>query len=289
MHELIATCWTHAGDAAPMRDGERSPLDILDRVRVAADTGFAGFGIVYADLLVARETIGWERLAREIRAAGFRHTEVEFLDDWWATGERRAASDVKRGDLLAAAELLEARFVKVSGSMTEEPARDLLIDAFRGLCDDAERAGTRIALEPLPFTNFRTVPEGARFVQDAGHPAGGVIIDVWHVFRAGQTPADLLGAVAREHLFGAELNDALEPAPPADRLFADTINARLPPGEGDWDIPGFVNALREIGYDGPWGVEIISEAHRALPLEEALRVAFASGSAVLDEAHRRRP
>lgn len=288
MNELIATCWTHAGDAAPLRGDERSPLDILDRVRVAAETGFAGFGIVYADLIAARETIGWRRLAQEVRDAGFRYTEVEFLSDWWTSGDARAASDEMRRDLLDAASVLDARFVKVSGSMTENPPDDVLAESFSALCDDAAAVGTRIALEPLPFSNFRTVPEGARFVQDVGHPAGGIIIDVWHVFRAGNTPGDLLTSVHGDHLFGAELNDAFEPAPPFEELFADTIDNRVPPGEGDWDIPGFIDVLRTIGYDGPWGVELISEAHRSLSLEDALRTAYDAGVRVLDEADRLR-
>ncbi len=284
MNELVATCWTHAGDAAPMREGERSPLDILDRVRSAARAGFAGFGIVYADLLVARDTIGWDRLAAEIRDAGLRHTEVEFLSDWWAGGEARRESDIVRRDLLTAATVLGARFVKVSGSMTDDPPSDVLAEAFAALCDDARDAGTRIALEPLPFSNFRTVPDGAAFVEGVGHPAGGVIVDAWHVFRAGHTPQDLVGRIAPAHLFGVELDDAREPTPPAEELFADTVDNRLPPGEGDWDLPGLVRVLRGLGYDGPWGVELISRAHRALPLDEALDVAYRSAMHVLAEA-----
>lgn len=288
MNELIATCWTHAGDSAPMRDGERSPLNILDRVRVAAETGFAGFGIVYADLMVAKEQIGWERLGREIRDAGLRYTEVEFLSDWWTSGDARAASDEMRRNLLEAASILDARFIKVSGSMTENPPLDLLAESFSALCDDADTVDTRIALEPLPFSNFSTVPDSARFVREVGHPAGGLIVDVWHVFRAGNKPKDLLGALQREYVFGAELNDAFDPAPPFEELFADTINNRVPPGQGDWDIPEFIDVLRTIGYDGPWGVELISEAHRALSLEDALRVAYDSGTWALAEADKLR-
>lgn len=288
MDELVATCWTHAGDAAPMRRRERSPYDILDRVYAAGDAGFDGFGIVYADLLVARRTIGWDELARELAATGIRHVEVEFLADWWSTGRRREASDLKRRDLLDAASALGASFVKVSGSMRENPDPAVLVDAFGALCDEAAEAGTRIALEPMPFSNFRTLPDGARFVQEVGHPAGGIIADVWHVYRAGDRPEDLLGVVDAAHLFGAELDDAREPAPPSAELFADTIERRLPPGEGDWDLPAFVNVLREIGYRGPWGVELISDAQRALPLADALRVAATSARSVLAEAARRR-
>ena len=47
---LLATCWTTAGDAAPLRDGERSPVPLRTRIEVAAQAGFRGFGVNYADL-----------------------------------------------------------------------------------------------------------------------------------------------------------------------------------------------------------------------------------------------
>ena len=43
--------------------------------------------------------------------------------------------------------------------------------------------------------------------------------------------------------------------------------------EGDQDVIGFIRAIREIGYTGPWGVEILSSEHRRLPLMEALKAA----------------
>ena len=185
MNELVATCWTHAGDSAPDRDGEPSPLNITDRVYAAARAGFTGFGVVYSDLVVARDTIGWDQLARQIRDAGFTHVEVELITDWWTDGQTRAAADVKRRDLFEAAATLGATFVKCCGSTTDTPPADQLASSFTRLCEQAADNGTRIALEPLPFSNFATIADGARFVQDVGHPAGGVIVDVWHVYRAG--------------------------------------------------------------------------------------------------------
>ena len=45
-------------------------------------------------------------------------------------------------------------------------------------------------------------------------------------------------------------------------------------GEGQFDLSGFVAALGQAGYDGPFGVEILSDALRALPLDEAARRSF---------------
>ena len=43
------------------------------------------------------------------------------------------------------------------------------------------------------------------------------------------------------------------------------INRRQLPGEGEFPIAEYVAVLRELGYDGPWGVEVLSEELRSLP------------------------
>lgn len=65
-----------------------------------------------------------------------------------------------------------------------------------------------------------------------------------------------------------ELNDADQSA--VGTLFEDTVHRRRYCGEGTFDLPGMIAALRSTGWDGPWGVEILSDEHRALPLATAL-------------------
>ncbi len=43
----------------------------------------------------------------------------------------------------------------------------------------------------------------------------------------------------------------------------ETINHRRLPGEGEFDIPAYVEVLREVGYEGPWGVEVLSAQLRS--------------------------
>ena len=81
--ELVASCWTSAGDAAPLRKPETSPVPIPDRLEAMASTGWSGFGLAHDDLAAARSTLGFSALRRVIDDAGFRYVEVEFLSDWW--------------------------------------------------------------------------------------------------------------------------------------------------------------------------------------------------------------
>ena len=52
-------------------------------------------------------------------------------------------------------------------------------------------------------------------------------------------------------------------------MYEDTVHNRRLPGEGAFDVPGFIRAIRATGYDGGYGVEIIAKAQRALPPETA--------------------
>jgi hypothetical protein len=59
-----------------------------------------------------------------------------------------------------------------------------------------------------------------------------------------------------------------------EAMRADTFNGRRLPGQGDLDVRGFVDAVKSTGYDGVWGVEILSADYRKLPTEEAVPAAY---------------
>jgi len=280
--DLLATCWTTAGDAAPLRGDERSPLPLRERVESAAAAGFRGFGLVYADLVVAERDYGMAGIRSLLDDNGLVHLELELLTDWWADGPRRRRSDEVRGKLLEAAGALGARHVKVAPDVSGEPwDHDRWVAEFAVLAEDARQAGTRVGLEFLPWSNIRTVHDGLRLVRDAGHDAGGLVIDVWHTERAGTPPAELAGVPLR-HIVGVELSDA--DAGQVGTLFEDTANRRRLCGEGSFDLQGCIRALRAAGWAGPWGVEILSEAFRRLPVGEAVAAAFATARAQLELA-----
>jgi sugar phosphate isomerase/epimerase len=98
---LLASCWTTAGNAAPMTADERSPFALADRIEAAAAAGYTGFGIVHADLVEARRQPGYTALRQMLDDNGITHVEVEMLSDWYMAGRRRDASDTVRRDLLA--------------------------------------------------------------------------------------------------------------------------------------------------------------------------------------------
>jgi sugar phosphate isomerase/epimerase len=280
--DLLATCWTTAGDAAPMRGDERSPLPLRERVESAAAAGFRGIGLLHIDLVVAEREYGLAGIRSLLDDNGLVHLELELLTDWWADGPRRRRSDQVRRKLLDVAGVLGARHVKVGPDVSGAPwDHDRWVAEFAVLAEDARQAGTRVGLEFLPWSNIRTVHDGLRLVGDAGHDAGGLVIDVWHTERAGTPPAEL-AAVPLRHIVGVELSDA--DADQMGTLFEDTANRRRLCGEGAFDLQGCIRALRAAGWAGPWGVEILSEAFRRLPVGKAVAAAFATARAQLELA-----
>jgi sugar phosphate isomerase/epimerase len=120
---------------------------------------------------------------------------------------------------------------------------------------------------------------GAEIVSAANHPAVGLLVDAWHVFRAGTPLKELRDSLAPEMIFGVELDDAA--AQVVGTLFEDTVNNRLLCGQGTFDLNALVALLRDLEFDGPWGVEILSTSFRALPVRDALQIAAKSALAVL--------
>jgi sugar phosphate isomerase/epimerase len=270
--DLVAACWTTAGDAAPLRGDEISPNSLLDRVKAASDAGFRGMGLLHADLVVAREKHGFAEMRTIFEDHGLVHLEFEFLGNWWTDGEARASSDAVRRDLLEAAEALGARQIKIGADFSHESYDvDHWAGEFAALAAEAEGAGTRIALEFLPMTRIANLQDGLRIVEGAGHRAGGLLIDLWHVARAGTSLSEV-AAVPVDLIVGVELDDA--DAEPAGTLWEDTIDNRKLCGEGDLDVVGFISTLRSIGWTGPWGVEILAEDYRKRPIHDAVADAY---------------
>lgn len=75
----------------------------------------------------------------------------------------------------------------------------------------------------------------------------GVILDSWHWWQAGDTVADLL-ALKNQQVVSADLNDA----PVGVALDRQQDGKReLPASTGVIDVGAYLNALNQIGYDGP--------------------------------------
>jgi len=237
-----------------------------------ARAGFQGIGLWHADVSHQLETTSYDEMKRIFDDAGLRYLEVEFLADFWVPqGEQqRADSDRLRKQLFETAAAFDAHHIKV-GNIPETPCElDRLIEEYAALCDDAARhCDAKVAYEIIPFDpNVNTLDDGIRLVTEAGRKNGGLAIDTWHMGKLRIAPEEL-ERIPADQLAWVELSDG--PVEYMDDPIDEVINHRRLPGEGEFDIPGYIEACQSIGYDGPWGAEILSAELRALPLEEAVK------------------
>ena len=234
-HELMATCWTSAGDAASDRADLRSPLTLRERIEAASSAGFSGFGLLSDDLPAAVAEYGLTGIRAMLADNGIVHLELEGIPYWWDDGPRPRG--IRSGPAAPARGGGSARCPAHQG----DPRRRRRpvgprhwAEKFAELAAQAQGVGARLGIEFFPWSNIKTLHDGLQLVADAGHDAGGVIIDTWHIARA-HTPIADLASVPLHRIIGVELNDADEQV--VGTLFEDTVHRRRYCGEGAFDLP----------------------------------------------------
>ena len=278
--ELVGLYWTVSGPVEVHTGREWSLFDWADRCAEASSAGFSGLGLWHADLQHLLETRSLRELKQVFDDNGLRHLELEFLMDWFLdeNDERRRASDEIRELLLRAAGELDAHHVKV-GNIPGVPAEiPQLTQRFGELCAEAaERTDAKIVYEFMPFdVNVSSVDAVLQVVGGAGAANGGIVIDTWHMSKLGIVPDDLR-RIPIEYLSWVELSDGR--LDDMDDLVDETVNHRALPGEGEFDVRGFVDVCRDHGYPGPWGVEVLSEELRNNPIDVIFRRAYETTAA----------
>jgi sugar phosphate isomerase/epimerase len=278
--ELMALYWTVSGPVEVHAGREWSLFSWPDRCAEAAKAGFKGIGLWHADVTHQLETTTLDEMATIFKDAGLKYLEVEFLAEFWVDkGEpARAESDRLREQLFETAAAFDAHHIKV-GNIPGTPCElDKLIEAFTELCQDAAKhTDAKVVYEFMPFdVNVNTLDTALELVQGAAEPNGALAIDTWHMGKLGISPADLK-RIPPEYLGWVELSDGqYENLPdPIDEV----VNRRKLPGEGEFDIPGYVEACQHVGYEGPWGVEVLSEELRNLPIEDEFKRAYETTAA----------
>jgi len=280
--DVIGLYWTISGPVEVHVGREWSLFDLRDRCAHAARVGLAGIGIWHADLEHMLETRSLAEIAAVIDEYGMRNLELEFLGDWFLDpgDERRRAADRTREMVFAAAEVLPAHHIKV-GNLAGTPCElPRLVEAYGELCADAAtHTDAKVVYEFMPYdVVVNTLDTALEVMEGANAPNGGLAIDSWHLGKLNLEPDDLRRIPSR-WISWVELSDG--PYGIAEEWLDEVINRRKLPGEGDFPIRDYIRVFRELGYHGPWGVEVLSEELRNLPIDEIFDRAYEATSAQL--------
>jgi 4-hydroxyphenylpyruvate dioxygenase len=136
---------------------------------------------------------------------------------------------------------------------------EVMAGQLRRLGELAARHGVRLAYEALAWGRFVNDFERAQRIVDlADHPSVGTCLDSFHILSRAWDPAPIED-IAAEKIFFVQLADA--PLLSLDVL-SWSRHHRVFPGEGDFDMVGFMSHLVRAGYDGPVSLEIFNDAFR---------------------------
>ncbi|MGI4954378.1 MAG: bifunctional sugar phosphate isomerase/epimerase/4-hydroxyphenylpyruvate dioxygenase family protein [Janthinobacterium lividum] len=236
---------------------------LADKLEAAASVGFDGVEVMEADLLA------FDGSPAEVRQIaldlGLTIDLYQPFRDFEAMPDRQRDRNLDRAerkfDIMQA---LGAELVLVC-SNTQAAALDDDSRAAADLHAMAERAaarGLRVGFEALSWgRHIRLWSHAWRIVQQADHPALGLILDSFHTLALRDDPAGIAD-VPGERIFFVQLADA--PLRDMDVLSLSR-HFRNFPAQGDLPVDGFVRAVLASGYRGPLSLEVFNDHFRAAP------------------------
>lgn len=233
---------------------------LTEKLTAASRAGFDGVEIFENDLLASPLS------PREIRARcadlGLTVDLYQPMRDMEAVPEDEFGRNLRRArhkfELMRE---LGADTVLVCSSVSPSAVDDDAL-AARQLSELASLAadfGVRVAYEALAWgRHVSTYDHAWRIVEAAGHPALGTCLDSFHILSRGSDPKGIED-IPGEKIFFLQLADA-------PLLAMDVLqwsrHYRCFPGQGGFDVAGFVRHVLRTGYDGPLSLEVFNDVFR---------------------------
>lgn len=287
---LLANTWMHSVGTTPFRGahGHRdwSPYPIARRAEMLSETGFNAIGLIAADIAHILEfepgfagksrTTGLKRLNRVLRSNGIEFVELEFLTEWILPKDdyRRRAERETRDLLLEAAHILDANHIKIGNINGYPRSMSAIQRTFADISAEFAEVDTEVGLEFFPVDpNVRSIADAVEATETADN--GGLYLDLWHLVKLG-VDFENIRRLSEEDVVAVEFNDGYVETELS--FLEETINLRKLPGEGQFAIAEWVDAVRATGFDGPWGLEILSEEFRRLEMVDAYPLAYNAGA-----------
>jgi sugar phosphate isomerase/epimerase len=120
------------------------------------------------------------------------------------------------------------------------------------LADVAKQYDLLLYLEALSWTPLNTLDHQLQLIDRTGRSNVKLVIDYWHCFTSGVTPADV-ARLNRDVIYGVHVCDSLafEGGIPNEEVLRD-----VPTGSGVLDLAEWTAAVKATGYTGWWSCEL---------------------------------
>ncbi len=140
--------------------------------------------------------------------------------------------------------------------------QQLLVEDLHLLAEHAGKRGLRIGYEALAWgRHVNTYQQVWDIVRQADHPNLGMILDSFHTLSLKGDPSAIRD-IPGNKIFFVQMADA--PILAMDVL-EWSRHFRCFPGQGEFDLPGFLAPIIQTGYTGPLSLEIFNDGFRAAP------------------------
>lgn len=229
------------------------PFDEL--LNIAAEQGVDGLSL-WQPYLLEQQAAGWtlESMREQLSKQGVKVALVEACMRWSQAGGFDAAAQAEAQAVADLALALDAPQV-LAVNLEAPAALEVMEDSFQALCAYLASRGLRCAVEFMPWTGIPDLATTQRLLHAAQDYRPQVMLDSWHVFRGTTTLAEI-AALPADSVTALQLNDFQgDGSQPSN--FAETMSQRCLPGQGWFDLPGLVRALRASGSQAPLTVELI--------------------------------
>jgi 4-hydroxyphenylpyruvate dioxygenase len=240
-----------------------------EKLRAAAKAGFGGVEIFETDLVTSSLSPEDVRLIAEDLGLGldlyqpFRDLD-SVPEELYRANLRRAEAKFRLMGRLGIDTILVCSNVGTA-SIDDDALRT---EQLRGLAELAAEHGVKVAYEALAWGTYVNDYEHAwRLVEAADHPNLGTCLDTFHILsRLGSGGSDPAGIekIPGEKIFFVQVADA-------PKLSLDVLSwsrhYRVFPGEGQFDLPGFLGHVAHTGYNGPVSLEVFNDTFRQADVE----------------------
>jgi 4-hydroxyphenylpyruvate dioxygenase len=257
---------------------------LAEKLQACATAGFDGVEVFEPDLVAS------EQSPEEIRALSGRlglsldlyqpFRDFEGIDDdLLADNLRRAETKFRLMQRLGMDLMLVCSNVATATIDSDEVSASQL----RRLGDLAASYDVRIAFEALAWGRYiDDYRRSWRVVQQADHPAVGLCLDSFHILSRGHDPA-AIEDIPGDRIFFLQMADA--PTLSMDVL-SWSRHHRLFPGEGSFELAGFLAHVLRAGYPGPLSLEIFNDTFRQTDVDRTAVHALRSLRWLEDQASR---
>jgi sugar phosphate isomerase/epimerase len=260
---------------------------LLGSAEAVAAGGFDATSVASPELIAFERDGGSLRdLARRMRDAGGPLTILDSFATWYP-GEAAGDGVATPEDMLRFAEELGARSMTMNTPYDRASASPLeeVADALGRFADRAAELGVLLHLEQIPTSMVADLPAALEIVRAVDRPNAGLVLDTFHLARAGCTPGDL-SAVDPAKVFHVQLCDGpLTPRVPD--YYEEAVTYREFAGEGEMAITDLAVALEDIGALGHVGPEVFMSSLDAMTPAEAGLLCRAKTEAFLAAVARR--